>query len=274
MDMTASRRPRAVARGAMVRVSVARMSGARLSVALVAGCLLAAGGCFSGTYDDAHTKSLSRYRDAGDLQRLHPEPKSLADGRLRLRVPKIFTKEQTEQPPILDDLPGFRVTVQEFFDAGDGAKMPATLSIWAALDEAAGLDDTKKLILTKIQAQKDTAFANPSWSTVDEPRGGPSSWAVMTLQGQQPFDRLAAGEQSAKETKSTEGTTRIWVAADPASKVCTVLMWRVPRELAGQVDDLVPLVARTVDMNTAGPPAAPADAAPAAPAADAAPKQP
>lgn len=261
MDMTSRCRPRAVATGAV----------ARLSMALAAGFLLAAGGCFSGSYDAAHTQSLSRYRDAGDLQRLHPEPKSLADGRLRLRVPKLFTKEQNAQPPILDGLPGFCVTVQELLDAGDGAKMPATLSIWAAVDEAGGLDDMKKQILTKIQAQKDPAFANPSWSTVDEPRGGPSSWAVMTLQGQQPFDRLAAGEQAAKETKSTDGTTRIWVAADPASKVCTVLMWRVPRELAGQVDDFVPLVARTVEMKAAEQPA---DAAPAAPAADAAPKQP
>lgn len=260
MYVTSRSRPRAV--------------GVRVLGLAAAACLPLAAGCLSGSYDAAHTQSLGRYRDAGDLQRLHPEPRSLADGRLRLRVPKIFTTEKTDKPPLLGDLPGYRVTVQELLDAGDGAKMPATLSIWAAVDEASGLDDTKKQILTKIQAQKDPAFANPSWSTVDESRGGPSSWAVMTLQGQQPFDRLAAGEQAAKETKSTDGTTRIWVAADPASKVCTVLMWRVPRELAGQVDDFVPLVARTVEMKAAEQPAAPADAAPAAPAAGAAPKQP
>lgn len=248
------------------------------AVALTAaGCLLTATGCLSGSYDTAHTQSLSRYRDAGDFQRLHPEPKPLAGGRLRLRVPKIFTKESPEKPSVLDDLPGYCGTVQELLDAGDGAKMPASLSIWAPVDDASGLEDVKKRILTKIQTQKDPGFANPSWANVDEPRGGPSSWAVMTLQGQQPFDRLAAGEQAGKETKSTEGATRIWVAADPATKVCAVLMWRVPQELAGKVplDDLTSLVARTVEMKPAEQQAAPADAAPAAaPAEAAAPKQP
>jgi len=245
---------------------------------LAAGCLLMAAGCFSGSYDAAHTRSLSRYRDSSDFQRLHPEPKPLAGGRLRLRVPKIFTAEPKEKPPILDDVPGYCVSVQAILDAGDGAKMPALLSIWSPVDEASGLEDVKKRILTKVQAQKDPGFANPSWASVDEPRGGPSSWAVMALRGQQPFDRFAAGPQGEKETKSTEGATQIWVAADSTNKVCAVLMWRVPRELADQVplDELTSLVARTVEMKPAEQPAAPAAAAPAAaaPAAGAPPPQP
>jgi len=257
--------------------SPCRLPAAAPALALAAaGCLLAGAGCLSGSYDAAHTQSLSRYRDSSDFQRLHPDPKPLADGRLRLRVPKIFTAELNEKPPILDDVPGYCVTAQAMLDAGDGAKMPASLSIWAPVDDASGLEDVKKRILTKVQAQKDPGFANPSWASVDEPRGGPSSWAVMTLQGQQPFDRFAAGPQGEKETKSTEGATRIWLAADATNKVCAVLMWRVPRELAGQVplDDLTSLVARTVEMKPAEQPAAPADAAPAAAAPDAAPRQP
>lgn len=226
--------------------------------------LLAVPGCLSGSYDEAHGKSLSRYREAGDFQKLHREPKSLADGRLVVRVPKLFTKEVAEQPPLLGDLAGFCVTLQELLDAGgNGEKMPAALSIWAPLDDASGLDDVKKRITDAVKAHKDPAFGVAAWSTVDMPQGGPSSWAVMTVEGQQPFDRFAAGDKGLRETKSTDGTTKIWVAADPAGRVCAVLMWRVPKELAAScpLDDLAPLVARTVSMKPAAPQAAPAPAA-------------
>lgn len=243
------------------------------SSALVAACVLAIPGCLSGGYDTAYNASLDRYRAAGELQRLHAEPKRSAGDRLLVRVPKLFTKEKQDKPPFLDDLPGFFVTMEEVLPAGaTGEKMPASLSIWAALEDGSGIEDVKKRILAKIQAQKDPAFANASWNEVNVPRGEPSSWAVMNLQGQQPFDRFAAGEQGVRETKSTPGTTKIWVAADQASKVCTVLMWRVPEELAVSVpvDELGSLVAQTVQMKPAEqPPAAAADGAAAPPAANA-----
>lgn len=243
------------------------------SSALAAACMLAIPGCLPGGYDTAYNASLDRYREAGDLQRLHPEPKRLAGDRLLVRVPKLFTKEGQDKPPFLDDLPGFGVTMEEVLPAGGtGEKMPASLSIWAPVEDASGIEDVKKRILAKIQAQKDPAFANASWNTVDVPRGEPSSWAVMNLQGQQPFDRFGAGEKGVRETKSTPGTTKIWVAADQASKVCTVLMWRVPEELAAAVpvEELGTLVARTVQMKPAEqPPAAAPDAAAAPPAAGA-----
>jgi hypothetical protein len=236
----------------------------RLRVVMLS-CLLALAGCLAGSYNDAHSKSLTRYREAVELQRLHREPKVLAGGRLRVQVPKLFTAEIADKPPLLDDLPGFCVTLQELLAAGGGGeKMPVTLSVWAPADEAGGLEDVKKRISDKIKALKDPAFTAAAWGTVDIPQAKPSSWAVMTAQGQQPFERLAAGEKGVRETKSTEGTTKVWLGADPDSKVCTVLMWRVPQELAAAVslDDLAALVARTVRMSPAEQPAAPAADAP------------
>lgn len=236
--------------------------------------LIVAPGCLSGSYNEAHTKSVARYREAGDFQRLHREPKPLAGGRLSVRVPKLFTKENTDKPPLLEDLPGFCCTLQELIDTGNGGeKMPVNLTIWAPVDDAAGLEDVKKRISDTIKAQKDPAFADASWGNVDVPQARPSAWAVMSLQGQQPFERLAAGEQGVRETKSTEGTTKIWVAADPERKVCTVLMWRVPQEAVATVplEVLAPLVVRTVEMKTVEPPAAAPAAAVAPPPAAAAP---
>jgi hypothetical protein len=50
------------------------------------------------------------------------------------------------------------------------------------------------------------------------------------------------------------------VASDPASKVAAVLAWRVPEEVASQVplEELAPLVIRTVEFL---PPPQPADPA-------------
>lgn len=241
----------------------------RVSVAMLV-CLLAAGGCLSGGYNEDLGKSVARYHEAGAFQQLHREPKPLAGGRLSVRVPKLFTKEVADAP-LIDDLPGASVTLSELLDAGgNGEKMPVTLSIWAAVDDASGVEEVKKRISDSIKGLKDPAFADAAWSNVDLPQGKPSSWAVMSIEGQQPFERLAAGERGIRETKSTEGTTTIWVAADTDSKVCTTLMWRLPKELAAAVSlgELSKLVARTVEMKAAEPPPAPdgAAAAPAAPA--------
>lgn len=228
-------------------------------------CLLTFTGCLAGSYNDAHSKSLTRYREAVELQRLHREPKVLAGGRLQVRVPKLFTAE-TADKPLLDDLPGFCVTLQELLAAGGGGeKMPVTLSVWAPAVEAGGQEDVKKRISDKIKSLKDPAFTAAAWGNVEIPQASPSSWQVMTAQGQQTFERLTAGEKGVRETKSTEGTTKIWLAADSDSKVCAVLMWRVPQELATAVslDDLSALVARTVRMSPAEQPAAPAADAPA-----------
>ncbi len=246
----------------------------RRFVLLAAIGLLTASGCLSGGYDEDFRGSLQRYRQDGEFQRLHREPKALAENRVLLRVPKLFTDEdatgekERSKPPFLKDFPGFCVSYQALLTA-DGIQLPAVLSVGAPIDKESGLEDLKKRILNQVQ--KESSFAKQAWAAVDgqPPAGGKAAWSVLKLDGQQPFDRVNNG---ITETQNTEGETQVWVASDPDAKVAAVLVWRVPKELAANVplNELAGLVARTVEFKAPGEPAvqAPEAAAPeAAPAA-------
>lgn len=237
----------------------------RRFVPLAAIGLLTASGCLSGSYDEDFRGSLQRYRQDGEFQRLHREPKALAENRLLLRVPKLFTDEdatgekERSKPPFLQDFPGFCAAYQALLSA-EGVQLPAVLSVGALVDKESGLDELKKRILNQVQ--KESSFAKAAWAAVDgqPPAGGRTPWSVLKLDGQQPFDRVNNG---ITETQSTEGETQIWVASDPDTKVAAVLVWRVPKELAANVplNELAGLVARTVEFKTPGEPAEPAPAA-------------
>lgn len=236
----------------------------RCSVQLAAIALVAAAGCLSGRYDEDLRGSLQRYREDGEFQRLHREPKSLAGNRLLVRVPKLFTDEddtgqkERSKPVFLKDFPGFCVAYQALLSA-DGAQLPVVLSVGAPIDKESGLEDLKKMILNQVQ--KEASFAKAAWSAVDgQPAaGGKSPWSVLKLAGQQPFDRVNNG---VTEPKNSEGETQVWVASDPETKVAAVLVWRVPKELAATVplDELAGLVARTVEFKAPGEPGEPVPA--------------
>ena len=242
----------------------------RRCVQIAAIGLLAASGCLSGGYNEDFRASLERYREAGDFQRLHQEPKAVAGDRLLLRVPKLFTSEDTagdkerSKPPFLKDFPGFCVAYQALLDA-DGAQSPVVLSVGALTDKESSLEDIKKRIL--VQVQKEASFAKAGWAEMEvRPVGGGTvPWWLLKLDGQQPFERVNGG---VTESKNTDGETQIWVASDADTKVSAVLVWRVPQELAATVplSELAGLVARTIEFKAAAEPAA--AAAPAgAPAA-------
>jgi len=239
------------------------------SFSLAAIGLLAASGCLSGGYDTDFRGSLQRYRQDGEFQKLRPTPHVLADQRLSLRIPKLFDQEDSvgdkerSKPPFLKDFPGFRVAFEKL-ENSDGGKLPVVLSVGALTDKESGLDELKKKILNQVQ--KEASFAKKTWAPVEgQPEvGGGAAWSVLKLDGQQPFDRVNNG---VNETKNTAGETQIWVASDPETKVATVLVWRVPEELAAtvQLSDLAGLVARTVEFRPLAEPApAAAEAAPAA----------
>ena len=241
------------------------------SLLLAAIGLVAAAGCLSGSYDEAFSGSLQRYRQDGEFQRLHRDPKELAGGRLRLRVPKLFQEEdatgenERSKPPFLMDFPGFCVAYQSLLDA-DGAKSPVVLSVGALADKESGLEDLKKRILNQVQ--KEQAFAKAAWAVPEgkSDPAGKTAWIVLKLMGPQPFDRVNNG---VTEPKSSEGETQVWASSDPETKVAAVLVWRVPKELSETVPlaELAGLVARTVEFKPAAEPA-PAGAAPdGAPAA-------
>lgn len=239
----------------------------RRFVPFVAIGLFAASGCLSGSYNEDFRVSLERYREEGEFQRLHQEPKALAGNRLLLRVPKLFTDEdvngnkERSKPPFLKDFPGFVVSYQSLLDA-DGAKSPAVLSVGVLTDKESNLEDIKKRILNQVQ--KEASFAKAAWTAVEGPpaAGGSAPWAVLKLSGQQPFDRVNNG---VTETKNADGETQVWLASDPDTKVSAVLVWRVPQELAATVPlaELAGLVARTVEFKAPAEPA-PAAAPPAA----------
>ena len=244
----------------------------RRSFQLAAIGMLAASGCLSGGYDEDFRGSLQRYRQEGEFQRLHREPKALAENRLLLRVPKLFTDEdatgdkERSKPPFLKDFPGFQVAFEKLVDV-NGVQSPAVLSVGVTTDKESGLDDLKKRILNQVQ--KEPSFAKAAWAVVEgQPAaGGKAPWSVLKLAGTQPFDRLNNG---INENQNSEGETQIWVASDPDTKVAAVLVWRVPQELAATVplDEMAGLVARTVEFKAPAEPApaaAPPEAAPAAP---------
>ena len=232
--------------------------------------MLAATGCLSGSYDEGYKTSLERYRGESEFQRLHKEPKDLADARLTLRVPKLFDKEEKpdskEQLSLLKDVPGLRITCRTEREAA-GAKRQVVLSVGVVLDKESGVEDVKKRILDQVRKEK--AFAKESWAA--EAAGTGPAWSVLKLSGQQPFSESVA---SVPAIKNSEGETQIWVASDPDKKVSAVLEWRVPKELAAEVPlaELAGLVARTVEFKAlaeqakAAEPAKPGEPAkPAAP---------
>jgi hypothetical protein len=243
----------------------------RRSFQLAAIALLAASGCLSSGYDEDFRGSLQRYRQESEFQRLHREPKALADNRLLLRVPKLFTDEdatgdkERSKPPFLKDFPGFCVAYQALLSV-DGVQVPAVLSVGAPIDKESSLDELKKRILSQVQ--KEPAFTKAAWAAVDgQPAaGGKAPWSVLKLAGAQPFDRVNNG---IGEKQNTEGETQIWVASDPDTKVAAVLVWRVPRDLDPTVplEELAGLVASTVEFKAPAEPAAAAAPAEAAPAA-------
>jgi len=233
--------------------------------------LLVVSGCLSGSYDEDFRSSVQRYREAGDFQRLRPEPHKLAADRLTLQVPKLFEAEDETgaepwtKPPFLQDFPGFRVAFKKSEKVAE-VELPFVFSVGALTDNKSNPDEIKKRILAQVQ--KESAFAKASWATREVKALASKSleWSVLKLSGQQPFERVNAGNT---ETKNTPGETQIWVASNPQRKVTAVLVWRLPEELAASIplEDLANLVARTVEFKEAPEPAAAPDAAAGAPPA-------
>jgi hypothetical protein len=231
--------------------------------------LLAASGCLSGSYDEDFERSVQRYRQDGEFQQLHREPKSLAGNRLLIRVPKLFksedeTGEKRSKPPFVSDFPGFCVAY-EVLIAADGKEFPAGLSVGVPIDQESGLEELKKKILAQVQ--KEPAFAKAAWTAVNDlpPADGSVAWSVLKLEGQQPFECI---NNAVTEPLNTQGETQIWLASDPNTKVAAVLAWRVPQEIATNfpLNELAGLVARTVEFKAQAEAPAPAaqDGAPAA----------
>ncbi len=241
------------------------------------GCLLVAlAGCSLSDYDQRYETATKAYRLMALFQ---PQGLFVADNRVGYRVPRLFTEEDTQggaawsKPSFLKDFPGFRVAYRGQAAVAD-ATLPVTLAVGALTDDQFDVEKVKRDISAGLR--DDAAFAKAAWEegveTGVKSQDGRLPWSRLKLTGKQPFEITVAGNP---EQKNIEGTTEVWVSGHPDNKVLTVLVWRAPAEVHGQVkfDDLVRFTAASVLMNPLvdAPAAADPAAAPAAPADAAAP---
>jgi len=206
----------------------------RRSVCFAAIGLLAASGCFSGSYEEAYSKSVDRYL-------LHKEPSTLPGERLLLHSPRLLSKDyEQSEPPILKDLPGESVSYS-WDRSAQSEKIPAVLSVWLVTDEQLGFDAIK----TKLSG----AFPKAEWNTkeVETEDGGTVPWSMLKLVENQPVNRIIA---NIPEEKETACEIQVWVSSSPESKASAVLAWRLPEELTAELrlDKLAAIVAGTVRL--------------------------
>lgn len=245
---------------------------------MAGGLVVVLAGCSLSEYDKVYENATKNYRMAALFQDRYD---SVADDRLKLSKPRVFTEEDAagtaawSKPPFLREIPGFRTAFRGQVAAGD-AKLPVTLAVGVLTDDQFDPDKMRKDISAAVR--EDAALAKAQWEEV----GGVTNrsdqsllpWSRLRLTGKQPFELVVAGSV---EQKNVEGTTDIWVTGSPEHKVAVVLVWRLPAEIQEQIkfEELSRFaVAGVLTAELANPAPAPAaEPAPAAAPAAAAPAQ-
>ncbi len=241
----------------------------RRSTALLFGLLavVCVSGCSSGGYDKDYAASLAKYETAAEFSKLHSSAIPLADGRVLVRVPKVFTKQldgkedpNHSTPPFLRECPGFAVAFELLLDAPaiPNAKLPAVLSLGAVDVTVRTREDIEADILKQVLDDQDKSFAKAEWTHRDviDPKGESHKWNVLTLNGPQLFRFLVVSDPTEKRL---EGLCEIWVSADPQQAFCMLLIWRLPQEIADKLSiaELAALSARAVEVEASAEPPPP-----------------
>lgn len=219
--------------------------------------LPALGGCSASRYDADYAERLTAYRAEGDFACLAAESTSFAEERLRLRLPRQFPSAvpadadaSRSRPPFVKDFPGFAAAHEALLN-DRATRLPATLSIGVWRGKQA---DVEKSILAQVVADEAFATAKPRWEKVAVAGidGEQVTWTTLTLKGRQVFESQVAGNP---ELKQWDGECQIWLLASSRPDLGAVLAWRVPNEVAGQLqeplDKLAVAVARTVQFPAA-----------------------
>lgn len=219
-------------------------------------------GCSSGRYDADYAQRLTAYHADAAFAGLNRQPTNLPETRIGLRLPRqLFTPVPDEAadrltPPFLQQFPN-RVATYEAMLQANGVRLPASLTIGVVPRAERQVGDVEKAILEQVRA--DEAFPKATFRrgvAIQPVAGGPATWHVLSLRGEQLFESEVASNQ---ESKRWPGACEIWISADPKQEFCTVLAVRVPDDVAGMLAvppaALAELVARTVEI--APPEAAP-----------------
>jgi len=223
-------------------------------VAVALGAVVAFGGCSAGTYDKDYASRVAAYRGEAVFAVLTKDP--VGEGRVRVRLPRQLAPMEDDDgskiralPPFVRTFPG-HVGSQEVKLAAGNAQLPVVLSLGIVPTAVMRHADVEKTILDQVRANE--SFTKAAWEkgrTVEPVAGGPAVWDVLSLEGQQEFESLTAGNP---EYKQWPGTCEIWVSADPKQEFCAVLALRAPVDVVAQLQarpaELVELVARTVEI--------------------------
>jgi hypothetical protein len=251
----------------MTRMTRMTRTRRRPATAIAVWMLLGTSGCSTSRYDADYARAVEAYREAAPFAVLEQTPRSLESKvvNVSLRIPIGFLAVEDGppaaeggppikpdrsrlQPPFLIDFPGYRGTFERQLSAG-GTELPISLAIGSV---PAG-SRTRAEIEASIagQARSDEAFgkADLTWAdrAAESVAGGPAAWRVLSLSGPQMFEGVVAGNV---EFKRWEGSCEIWLSADPDEAVRTLLVWRLPQQIAEglpmPLERLAAIVARTV----------------------------
>jgi len=223
---------------------------------VVAVVILAVSGCSLGDYETEAAKGLAAYRAAAELAPLLPEPTTVLDGRVALRLPRQLTTTVDEAadasrrvPPFVKEFPGHAATYE--MRVGP-TKLPVSLAMGCVTGSPARAADVERRILQQVRADAELDAAKVDWQRgrmVPAVGGEETTWDVLVVDGPQAFEIDDSGIMN---RKTLPGSCRIWVSADPKQAVCTILAWRLPTEVIDRLevplDDLTALVARTVTI--------------------------
>ena len=271
--MPSRRSPAAASRGGRLCSQPATtprsVGGNRLYWAGLLSSSLLLGGCFSRGYETGYSAAVEKYRTASEYARLQPEPMALSGDRIKLRYPRFFTtqidpgseNEAAALPSFLSQFPGLRVAYETLIDV-NGTKMPVVLALGVVSAGEKNLDIKGEILQ---QVRKDESFGAAQWAKTREETdftGAVRRWDVLELKGPQDFLCEVGGKKEREAKKEIPAVCEIWVSAEPRQEDFTILIWRVPDQVAEKfpLQELAPLTARTLVVE------APQEAAAAEPA--------
>ncbi|MFM7205533.1 MAG: hypothetical protein ACKO4T_02530 [Planctomycetaceae bacterium] len=218
-------------------------------------------GCASRPYEDDYVKRVQAFRGDAVFAALKSAPDEFLNGRVRMQLPRQFgppkAGDEAEakvraRPPFLAAVPGFQTAVEVMLQKPQNTFWPAVLAVGVEPAAARPPGDVKGAILQLVKMLDPAAAWTPK--TVEPRGGGPAAWDVISLRRDQPFSVQVGNEYV---DKNAPGICDIWVSSDPKQEFCTVLVLRLPEEVADMLevpsDQLMELVARTVQ--TVEPPA-------------------